>query len=74
MEVATILRLVVRRATPATLTGVRGRPTTAPADEMRPCTPGIERRSPSSSAKAPMIPAIKKISNRLDKVIFYLLP
>jgi hypothetical protein len=67
-------RLAVRRATPATLTGVSGRPTMASADEMRPCTPGIESRSPSSSAQKPMIPAINKIPNRLDKVIFYLLP
>jgi hypothetical protein len=46
----------VRRATPATLTGVNGRPTTASAVEMKLCTPGIESRSPSPSPKSPTIP------------------
>ena len=59
------LRLDVRRATPATLTGVTGRPTTASAVGMRLCTPGIESRSPISNP--PMI-MMAVISNTLDRL------
>jgi hypothetical protein len=39
------VRRAVRRATPATLTGVNGRPTTACASEMKPCLPDGDTNS-----------------------------
>jgi len=63
----------VRRATPATLTGVSGRPTMASAVETKLCIPGIESCSPSSSAKSDKVAATKKMPICFDKVIWNLL-
>jgi hypothetical protein len=59
----------VRRATPATLTGVSGRPTTASAGETKLYELGIERHSDSTSPKHPTIPVSSTILTILDTVI-----
>ncbi len=67
------LRRDVRRATPATLTGVRGRPTLASAVETKEGTPGIESRSPRWSPPSPTIPVKITIPNIFDMLIRLLL-
>jgi len=66
-------RRTVRRVTPATLTGVSGRPTLACADEIRPRAPGTDRRSLNP---APAIPNSAANSTRpifLNEVMIILL-
>jgi hypothetical protein len=62
-------RRAVRRATPATLTGVSGRPTTASAGETKLYESGIIRHSGSTSPKNPTIPVSSTILNILHRDI-----
>lgn len=57
LQFSSAQRRTLRLATPATLTGVNGRPTTALADETRLETPGTPSCSPASSAESPRNPA-----------------
>jgi hypothetical protein len=66
-------RRVVRRATPATLTGVSGRPTTAWAVETKLWTPGIASRPPNSNPISAIAPKKAAMLNRFDIVISDLL-
>ena len=65
-------RLAVRRATPPTLTGVKGRPTLASAVETKLCTPGVESRSPSSIPPSQMITASSMKPTLFNTVILHL--
>jgi hypothetical protein len=56
------------RATPATLTGVRGRPMTASAVETKLCTPGISNRSPISKQMVQMMIASKPTLMRFSMI------
>src|SRR4030095_5755988 len=66
-------RRVVRRATPATLTGVKGRPTLAWAGEIRLNELMPVRSFAASDPTTPMIAASSAIFSFLDKVISLLL-
>ena len=66
-------RRVVRRATPATLTGVRGRPTLASTVGTSFVAPGIESLSPIAGPKIIAIPVINRIPNILNRLILPLL-
>jgi hypothetical protein len=65
-------RRFVRLATPATLTGVRGRPTSAFAGETKPSKPGMSNRSPTANALTAIAQADSVIFIRLELVILIL--
>jgi hypothetical protein len=67
------LRRAVRLATPATLTGVRGRPTTASAGAITLCTPGIDKVSPNSSAHIRTNPPSSRPADFIKRFIWFFL-